>query len=131
MTKIVPHKKFKDFQEKYGAIPASDKNDHIIKSRMLQGIYRNRKIDAAYCNYVFEDSGFVNFMRNRRLESDAMQELAAIKQRERLTDEKRLLENLLSSQPMAFNIFLPMKWNNFEIGNAVFQELFPFLNITL
>lgn len=129
MTKIVSHKKFKDFQEKYGAIPASDKNDHIIKSRMLQGIYRNRKIDDAYCNYVFEDSGFINFMRNRRLESDAMQELAAIRQRERLTDEKRLLENLLSSQPMAFNIFLPMKWNNFEIGNAVFQELFPFLNI--
>ena len=38
MRKIVPHKKFKDFQEIYGAIPASDKNDHIIKSRMLQGI---------------------------------------------------------------------------------------------
>ena len=38
MTKIVPHNKFKDFQEKYGAIPASDKNDHIIKSRMLQGM---------------------------------------------------------------------------------------------
>ena len=129
MRKIVQHKKFKEIQDKFGAIPASDKNDHIIRSRMLQGIYRNQKIENAYCNYVFEDSGFVNFMRNERLESDSKKELEAIKNRERLTDEKRLLENLLSSQPMAFNIFLPLKWNNFEVGNAVFKELFPFLNI--
>lgn len=129
MRKIVQHKKFKEFQDKFGAIPASDKNDHIIRSRMLQGIYRNQKIENTYCNYVFEDSGFVNFMRNERLESDSKKELEAIKQRERLTDEKRLLENLLSSQPMAFNIFLPLKWNNFEVGNAVFKELFPFLRI--
>lgn len=129
MRKIVPHKKFKDFQEKYGEIPASDKNDHIIRSRMLQGIYRNQKNENAYCNYVYENSGFVNFMRNKQLEADARKELEAIKQRERLTDEKRLFENLLSSQPMAFNVFLPLKWNNFEVGNVVFKELFPFLNI--
>ena len=129
MRKIVPHKKFTEFQEKYGAIPASDKDEHIIKSRMLQGIYRNHKLENAYCNYVFEDSGFVNFMRNERLTNDAKKEIEAIKQRERFTDEKRLLENLLSSQPMAFNIFLPLKWNNFEIGNLVFKELFPFLQI--
>lgn len=129
MRKIVPHKKFKDFQEKYGEIPASDKNDHIIRSRMLQGIYRNQKIENAYCNYVYENSGFINFMRNKQLEIDSRKELEEIKQRERLTDEKRLLENLLSSQPMAFNVFLPLKWNNFEVGNVVFKELFPFLNI--
>lgn len=126
---IVPHKKFKDFQEKYGAIPASDKNDHIIRSRMLQGIYRNKRVENIYCNYVFEDSGLVNFMRDKQLEADAKKELEAIKQRERLTIEKRLLENLLSSQPMAFNIFLPLKWNNFEVGNRVFKELFSSLNI--
>ena len=129
MRKIVSHKKFKDFQEKYGEIPASDKNDHIIRSRMLQGIYRNQKVENVYCNYVYENSGFVNFMRNKQLEVDAKKELEQIKQRDRLTDEKRLLENLLSSQPMAFNIFLPLKWNNFELGNIVFKELFPFLNI--
>jgi hypothetical protein len=127
--KIVPHQKFKEFQEKYGAIPASDKNNHLTKSRMLQGIYRNQKVENEYCNYVFQDSGFVNFMRNEQLKADAEKELAAIKQRERLTDEKRLFENLLSSQPMAFNIFLPLKWHNFEVGNSVFKELFPFLNI--
>ena len=129
MRKIVQHQKFKDFQEKYGAIPASDKNDHLTKSRMLQGIYRNQKLENAYCNYVFDDNGFVNFMRNEQLQSDARNELIAIKQRERLTDEKRLFENLLSSQPLAFNIFLPFKWHNFEVGNVVFKELFPFLNI--
>jgi hypothetical protein len=127
--KIVPNQKFKEFQDKYGAIPASDKNNHLTKSRMLQGIYRNQKIENAYCNYVFDDNGFVNFMRNKQLQADAKNELAAIKQRERLTDEKRLFENLLSSQPLAFNIFLPLKWHNFEVGNAVFKELFPFLNI--
>ena len=129
MKKIVAHKKFKDFQDKYGAIPASDKNNHLTKSRMLQGVYRNRKIENAYCNYVFDDDGLVNFMRNKQLQMDAEKELAAIKQRERLTDEKRVYENLLSSQPMAFNIFLPLKWNNYCVGNAVFKELFPTLNI--
>jgi len=127
--KIVQHQKFKNFQDEYGAIPASDKNDHLTKSRMLQGIYRNQKIENAYCNYVFDDNGFINFMRNEQLQSDAKNELIAIKQRERLTDEKRLFENLLSSQPLAFNIFLPFKWHNFEVGNVVFKELFPFLNI--
>jgi hypothetical protein len=127
--KVVPNQKFKEFQDKYGAIPASDKNNHLTKSRMLQGIYRNQKLENAYCNYVFGDNGFVNFMRNEKLQADAKNELVAIKQRERLTDEKRLFENLLSSQPLAFNIFLPLKWHNFEVGNAVFKELFPFLNI--
>ena len=126
---LVPHSKFKDFQKKYGAIPASDKNDHIIKSRMLQGIYRNEKTENAYCNYVYKNSSFINFMRNKRLEEDAFIELQSIKQRERLTDEKRLFENLLSSQPMAFNIFLPLRWNDYEVGTPVFKELFPFLNI--
>jgi len=129
MSKIVEHQKFKEFQDKYGAIPASDKNDHLTKSRMLQGIYRNQKLENEYCNYVFGDNGFVNFMRNKQLQADAKNELVAIKQRERLTDEKRLFENLLSSQPLAFNIFLPLKWHNFEVGNIVFKELFPFLNI--
>jgi hypothetical protein len=53
MKKIVAHQKFRDFQERYGTIPASDKNNHLTKSRMLQGIYRNQKIENAYCNYVF------------------------------------------------------------------------------
>jgi hypothetical protein len=127
--KIVPHQKFKEFQDKYGAIPASDKNDHLTKSRMLQGIYRNQKVENEYCNYVFGDNGFVNFMRNKQLQADAQKELDSIKQRERLTDEKRLFENLLSSQPLAFNIFLPLKWHNFSVGNTVFKELFPLLNI--
>jgi len=39
--KIVAHQKFKDYQEKYGAIPASDKNNHLTKSRMLQGVYQS------------------------------------------------------------------------------------------
>jgi len=127
--KIVPHQKFKEFQEKYGAIPASDKNNHLTKSRMLQGIYRDKKVENAYCNYVFGDDVHINFMRNEQLQADAEKELDAIKQRGRLTDENRLFENLLSSQPMAFNIFLPLKWHNFAVGNIVFKELFPFLNI--
>ncbi|MDR1897113.1 MAG: hypothetical protein LBR10_10020 [Prevotellaceae bacterium] len=128
--KIVPHTRFTYFQEKYGAIPASDiNNDHIIKSRMLQGIYRNQKIENEYCNIVRENGSFINFMRNNQLKEEAEKELEAIKQRERLTDEDRLFTNLLSSQPMAFNIFLPLKWNNYEVGTSVFKEIFPFLNI--
>lgn len=128
--KIVPHEKFKNFQEQYGPIPASDKNDmHIIKSRMLQGIYRGKKIDNIYCNYLSDSAGSINFMRNKKLENYALQELSDIKKRERLTDEERLMTNLLSSQPMAFNIFLPLKWNDYSIATCVFSNLFPELKI--
>ncbi len=130
MEGIVPHEKFKEFQDKYGYIPASDKNDmHIIKSRMLQGIYRNEKIENKYCNYLKDNASFINFMRNRQLEQDALKEFEDIKKRGRLTDEKRLKENLLSSQPMAFNIFLPLRWDNYQIATILFKELLPELNI--
>jgi len=133
------HPKFKDteFEKQYGIIPAGDKNNvHLIKSRMLQGVYRGQKYkksDSVYCNIVLEDNmednKFINFMRDKQLVKDVENELDAIKKRERLTEEERLFTNLLSSQPMAFNIFLPLKWNYFNVGNAVFKELFPFLNI--
>jgi len=129
---IVQHEnpKFKKFQDKYGAIPAGDKNNmHLIKSRMLQGIYRDKKDSSVYCNIILENDKFINFMRNEKLMKDVEKELKAIQDRERLTEKERLYTNLLSSQPLAFNIFLPLKWNNFEVGNAVFKELFPFLNI--
>jgi len=127
---IVPHNKFKNFQEKYGYIPASDKNDlHIIQSRMLQGVYRNRKIENIYCNYLIDSVGHINFMRNERLEQDAINELNDIKKRQRLTDEERLLSNLLSSQPMAFNIFLPLKWKDYSIATCVFQSLLSELSL--
>jgi len=124
------HHKYKKYQDKYGYIPESDKGDiHKIKSRMLQGIYRGEKIEGVYCNYVKDSSCFVNFMRNDKLQKDAKIELIEIKNRRRLTDETRLCNNLLSSQPLAFNIFLPLKWNNYKIVTKVFKELLPNLNI--
>ncbi|MCL2682745.1 MAG: hypothetical protein FWE63_04570 [Bacteroidales bacterium] len=127
--KIEPHEGFQKFQERYGIIPASDKNTHLIKSRMLQGIYRNQKNGRVPCNTVFEDDRLINFMGNERLMKDVDKELKEILERGRLTEEERLFTNLLSSQPLAFNIFLPLKWHNFSVGTAVFKELFPFLNI--
>ena len=119
-------KKYKKFQEEYGYLPASDKdNVHRIKSRMLQGIYRNNKIENLYCNYVLDSARLINFMRNERLLSDAILELEDIKKRERLTDENRLMSNLLSSQPMAFNLFLPIRWQNYTFATIVFQKLLP------
>ena len=123
------HPNFKSFQEQYGIIPKSDKNDaHLIKSRMLQGIYRNQKSETTYCNHVSEDDNLTNFMQNKRLKEDVDKELLAIKGRDRLTDETRLYTNLLSSQPLAFNIFLPLKWDT-NVGNRVVKDLFPQLHI--
>jgi len=125
------HQNFRNFQDKYGIIPASDKNNmHLVKSRMLQGVYRDKKDDSVYCNIVLKNGSFINFMQNADVENDAKKELENIQNiHKRSTDKKRLFINLLSSQPLAFNIFLPLKWNKFELGNTVFKELFPFLNI--
>lgn len=127
------HKSYKSFQSLYGLIPASDLADkHIIASRMLQAIYRGEKSEDAYCNMIdpLIHDPFLNFMRNRQLANDAVTELAEIKSRKRLSDEDRLSLNLLSSQPLAFNLFLPLKWDNYKLATIVFQTLFPDLNIT-
>jgi len=127
---LVPHDKYQSFQQKFGRIPASDKNDiHKIKSRMLQGIYRDIKIEGVYCNYLADSSCFINFMRNEKLQHDAEKELKDIIARDRLTDKKRLCNNLLSSQPLAFNLFLPLRWDNYRIATVTFKKLYPDLNI--
>jgi len=61
---------------------------------MLQKIYHNQNIENACCNYVLSGNGFVNFMRNKQLQAEAKNKLANIKKMKRLTDEKRLFENL-------------------------------------
>jgi len=128
--KIVKHKKYQEFQNKYGYIPASDKNDiHIIKSRMLQGIYRNNKIENVYCNYIPLNNAILNFMNNERIYNEALIILKEIKSRKRITDENRLLTNLLSSQPLAFNLFIPLSWNDYNLATTTFQNIFPELNI--
>lgn len=128
-TKIVPHSKYQAFQKRYGFIPSSDKDDlHLIRSRMLQGIYRREKSPDTYCNYVLADGSLINFMRNRRLEADAVRELEDIERRGRLTDRDRLMKNLLSSQPLAFNLFLPLKWD-LRAATRTIRELFPRLQV--
>jgi len=127
------HHRYNKFQSQYGLIPASDLADkHIIASRMLQAIYRGEKSENAYCNMIdpLIHDPFLNFMRNRQLANDAVTELAEIKSRKRLSDEDRLSLNLLSSQPLAFNLFLPLKWDNYKLATIVFQTLFPDLNIS-
>ena len=53
ITGLVKHPKYQKFQNEFGYIPESDKNDlHKIKSRMLQGMYRNAKTEESYCNYI-------------------------------------------------------------------------------
>lgn len=129
---LVAHKSYKAFQSQYGLIPASDLADkHIIASRMLQAIYRGEKSEDAYCNMIdpMIHDPFLNFMRHKQLASDAVTELTEIKSRNRLSDEDRLSLNLLSSQPLAFNLFLPLRWDNYKIATSAFQGLFQDLNI--
>ncbi len=130
---LKPHLFYQAFQSLYGWIPESDKNDlHIIKSRMLQAIYRGPKIDGVYCSMA-DPSGMdpiVNFMRHEKLAMDAMAEFEEIISRNRKCEESRLLRNLLSSQPLAFNLFLPLKWDHYVTATKVFQLLLPDLGIS-
>lgn len=130
---IVSHKSYINFQNRFGFIPASDLKDrHIIATRMLQGVYRGTKHESDYCNMLdhTEIDLSVNFMRHKRLEADAMAEINEIHGRNRLSDKKRLLYNLLSSQPLAFNLFLPLRWDNYQTATLVFEALFPDLQIS-
>lgn len=102
-------------------------------ARLLQSKWREEKgypMDSKmkYGNYLdlaFAKETKANFLTDniRRLVSE---EVAKAKQNNALIGEPRIWYNLLSSQPLCFNLFGELLYDlNFELATKLFRKLFP------
>jgi hypothetical protein len=110
----------------------SDQSVFSSKARLLQSIWRTEK------GFEFEKYG--NFLkldfakqtgRNYLTESIfeiVKYEVENAKRQGKVISEPRIWNNLLSSQPLAFNLFGELKLNG-TIATEVFKELYPNLGI--
>jgi hypothetical protein len=99
------------------------------KTRLLQSIWRENKgldynIDKKYGNYLTDTDAKLkkNFITDRI--GNLVQE--EIKNKEKVIGQPRIWNNLLSSQPLAFNLFGELKLEEgLKTATKVFRELFP------
>ncbi len=117
----------KELRKKYKTDYSSD-TDFASNARLLQSIWRTEN------GYEFEEYG--NFLKpDFAKESGAnfitkgIFEIVKFEVQNKHIDRKvikepRIWNNLLSSQPLAFNIFGELKLN-LELANLVFKELYP------
>ncbi|HET9569795.1 MAG TPA: hypothetical protein VFP20_00075 [Bacteroidales bacterium] len=142
-------KKNTDFESIYGPQCASD-HDFTAKSRMLQSIWRvensikmgvgpNRNsvdkdgLPSKYGNMI--DSGETNgknFYYSQTFEYAKWR--ASKKLKGETIDEYRLMNNLMSSMPMAFNFFHPLmmlKMTNPEALDSIIQSVFSGLPVEI
>ena len=102
------------------------------RARLLQSIWRkeNNYEFEKYGNYLLEEfsveSG-ANFLTNNIFEI-VKREVEDKKIAGKVIQEPRIWNNLLSSQPLAFNLFGELKLNT-PLATSVFNELFPDKNI--
>ena len=119
----IPQKLKKKFHTDY-----SDKSEFAAKARLLQSIWREEKglTHEKFGNYLREND-FNNIGKNF-LTPDIFEivkrEIANKKKSRKVIQEPRIWTNLLSSQPLAFNLFGELK-NNIDCTTKIFQELYP------
>jgi len=110
----------------------SDSTDFASNARLLQSIWRTEK------EYGFEKYGnFLEIEFSKKKGANYLTEnIFKIVKNEvknkhiegKMIQEPRIWNNLLSSQPLAFNLFGELKLN-LELSTIVFQTLFPFRDI--
>lgn len=99
------------------------------KARLLQSIWRednglDYNIDKKYGNYLTDtDAGLKKNFFTEGIGNLVQEE---IKNKEKVIGQPRIWNNLLSSQPLAFNLFGELKLEeDLKTATAVFRELFP------
>lgn len=99
------------------------------KARLLQSIWREDNgldydIDKKYGNYLTDtDAGLKKNFLTEGIGALVQEE---IKDKEKVIGQPRIWNNLLSSQPLAFNLFGELKLETgLKTATAVFRELFP------
>lgn len=99
------------------------------KARLLQSIWRednglDYNIDKKYGNYLTDTDAKLKKNFFTRDIGDLVQR--EIKNKEKMIGQPRIWNNLLSSQPLAFNLFGELKLEEgLKTATAVFRELFP------
>lgn len=106
----------------------SGDNVFASKSRLLQSIWRDEKgyEFERYGNYLkldFAKRSGANFL-TKGIKEIVEYELANKSKDRKVIQEPRIWNNLLSSQPMAFNLFGELKLNK-RAATEVFKNLFP------
>ena len=113
----------------------NDKSEFASKARLLQSIWRVEKgydydKKKNYGNFLDENfarlSG-ANFLTKNIFEI-VKKEVENKHIQKKVIQEPRIWNNLLSSQPLAFNLFGELK-KDYDLASKVFQELFPERNI--
>jgi len=120
--------------EKYCAYHPQD-SKFARYGRLLQSKWREKKGypvakskdgTAYYGNYIdacFAKKEKVNFL-TENIRNLVIEELNAAKETKALIREDRMWENLLSSQPLCFNLFGELRFN-LELATTFFKNLFP------
>ena len=109
-----------------------DISNFSSKARLLQSIWRTEKgYDfEKYGNYLKEDFAKqtgANYLTDSIFET-VKNEVENAKTKGKVISEPRIWNNLLSSQPLAFNLFGELKLNRL-LATLVFKKLFPDLEI--
>ncbi len=109
-----------------------DQSDFSSKARLLQSIWRTEKgFDfEKYGNFLkvdFAKQTGANYLTDSIFKI-VKTEVESAKQKGKVISEPRIWNNLLSSQPLAFNLFGELKLNGL-LGTMVFKELYPELEI--
>jgi len=109
-----------------------DKTDFAPNARLLQSIWRTEndfEFDK-YGNFLkldFAKETGANFLTNKIFEIVKF-EVENKHIDGKVIQEPRIWKNLLSSQPLAFNLFGELKINK-ELATAIFKKLYPDRNI--
>lgn len=122
-----------ELQRKYKT-EYKDKSIFASNARLLQSIWRqenNIPLERTYGNFLSSEQAYVqelNFLTpniraivKKEIEENVIRKGKDVK----VMKKDRLYENLLSSQPLAFNLFGELVTPEYELANKVFKRLFP------
>lgn len=111
-----------------------DKSIFASNARLLQSIWREENkipLERTYGNFLSHEQAYVqdlNFLSpnirdivKKEIEVNVTRKGKDVK----VMKKDRLYENLLSSQPLAFNLFGELVTPDYELANKVFKKLFP------
>lgn len=123
----------KELRKKYNT-DYSDKTDFASNARLLQSIWRTEK------GFEFESKKYGNFLKLDFAKEEGANFLTygifkivkyEVENKHidgKVIQEPRIWNNLLSSQPLAFNLFGELKLNK-ELATTIFKKLYPERNL--
>lgn len=121
----------KKIREQYNT-DYNDKSDFAANARLLQSLWRENKkiplmrkwgnylsLEQAYCKQL----NFISDKVRQKVKEEVDANELAKGNNVKVLKTDRLYENLLASQPLAFNLFAELITPDFEIANKVFNTL--------